>query len=60
MPLETREVQCPYCGETNELEIEVLKETQDFIEDCAACCRPIEYSVVPGIDGPEVTASRTD
>ncbi len=60
MSLELREVQCPYCGESIEIEIEMRKETQTFIEDCTVCCRPIEYTLAPGIDGPELTASRSD
>ena len=60
MSLDTHEVQCPYCGEMIELEVEDLKGAQAFIEDCTVCCRPIQYRVTPAEDGPEVTASRSD
>ena len=45
MSLESREVQCPYCGETIEVDIEILEEAQTFIEDCSVCCRPIQFEV---------------
>ena len=60
MPVETHAVQCPYCGETIEVDLEVLEEEQTFIEDCAVCCRPIEYTVAPGEDGPDISAARSD
>ena len=60
MPLETREVECPYCGESIEVDIEPLEESQSFIEDCTVCCRPIQYHTVSGADGVEVTASRSE
>lgn len=34
-------VQCPYCGETIELLVEDSAESQEYIEDCQVCCRPI-------------------
>lgn len=51
MSLEAKTVQCPYCGETIEIDIEILEEAQSFIEDCNVCCRPIQF---------EVAASRAD
>ena len=48
MSLESREVQCPYCGETIEVDIEILEEAQSFIEDCSVCCRPIQFEVRSG------------
>jgi hypothetical protein len=61
MSLELLEVQCPYCGETNEVEVEIGgKGMESFIQDCTVCCRPIQFTLSPGIDGPELTASRSD
>lgn len=57
MPIE---VQCPYCGEMFEIEVESSNDDQDFIQDCTVCCHPIQFNVIPGDDGPEVTASRSD
>lgn len=37
---------CPYCGEANEILIDPTGgEKQDFVEDCAVCCRPAAISV---------------
>jgi len=38
-------VQCPYCGETFETEIDVSGGSQEYIEDCYVCCRPIVFQV---------------
>lgn len=59
MSIETHDVQCPYCGETIELDIEVMDDDQSYIEDCTVCCRPIQYTVTTGEDGVQVTAARS-
>ena len=43
MPLEHDEnFLCPYCGETNELLVDVSGgPNQRFVVDCAVCCAPI-------------------
>ena len=58
--METYKILCPYCGETNEVEIELLEEAQSFIEDCSVCCRPIQYEARPAEEGVEVVASRSE
>ena len=61
MPLETFNVQCPYCGEPIEVDVEVLEEAQSFIEDCTVCCHPIQYEATSNAEGDaEVVASRSD
>ena len=60
MSLETLEVQCPYCGETIEIEVELVDQAQAFIEDCTVCCRPIQYHIMPGDEEPEVIVSRSE
>jgi hypothetical protein len=33
---------CPYCGETNELLVDVTGgPNQEFVVDCEVCCAPI-------------------
>ena len=44
-------VQCPYCGETFETEIDVSGGSQEYIEDCYVCCRPIVFQVKIDVDG---------
>ena len=60
MSLESVSVDCPYCGEIFEIDVEVYDDEQTFIEDCRVCCRPIEFTAVRGDDGLEVSASRSD
>ena len=40
-PLQTCLVYCPYCGEGNALVVDCTVETQEYIEDCTVCCRPM-------------------
>ena len=44
-------VQCPYCGETFETEIDVSGGSQEYIEDCYVCCRPILFRIEVGTEG---------
>ena len=61
MSLETHPVQCPYCGESIEVDVETLNESQSFIEDCTVCCRPIQYEASLNMEGEvEVTANRSE
>ena len=41
--LESRDIQCPYCGESIEVLIDCSVSEQRYIEDCQVCCRPIEF-----------------
>jgi len=36
-------VDCPYCGETFETAVDGSCGSQNYIEDCPVCCRPIEF-----------------
>ena len=61
MSLETLSAQCPYCGETIEIDVEALDDTQEFIEDCTVCCRPIQFEASKNDDGEmELSSSRSD
>jgi len=40
------EYSCPWCGETNETLIDPTGgDRQEYVEDCAVCCRPSMISV---------------
>ena len=41
-------VQCPYCWEQFTILVDASVESQDYIEDCEVCCRPIEFNVEVG------------
>lgn len=46
------EVECPYCGEVNEISLDAAGgATQDYVEDCQVCCRPWQVHVVYGLRG---------
>ncbi len=48
--LTSQVVDCPYCGEPNEIEIDVSAgKTQSYVEDCQVCCRP--WNVKVRVDG---------
>lgn len=36
---------CPYCGERISVLIDPSEQSQDYIEDCEVCCRPISLQV---------------
>ena len=42
-----RSFRCPYCGEAISMLLDLSVASQNYIEDCEVCCRPIEvtYSV---------------
>lgn len=48
---ETRIVQCPYCGETIETAVDASAGSQEYIEDCQVCCRPIVFRLTADADG---------
>jgi hypothetical protein len=43
--IETVAVACPYCGELNDLVVDKSVPQQEYIEDCAVCCRPMVVSL---------------
>ena len=38
-------IQCPFCGQTFEIVIDISAGSQRFTTDCEVCCRPFEVSV---------------
>lgn len=44
-------VSCPYCGEVFEASIDVSAGSQEYIEDCYVCCRPIVFHISVDLDG---------
>ena len=49
--LQIRAVQCPYCGEPFETMVDFSSGATSYIEDCAICCRPIEFRLEVADDG---------
>ncbi|EIL92442.1 CPXCG motif-containing cysteine-rich protein [Rhodanobacter spathiphylli] len=44
-------IDCPYCGESIEILLDASISSQQYIEDCQVCCRPITLSVEVDEDG---------
>jgi len=42
---ETATVQCPYCGQNCEVELDATVASQLFTTDCEVCCRPFSVNV---------------
>lgn len=43
---------CPFCGEAEEVYVDLGGGTrQEYVEDCAVCCRPRVVHVEPAADG---------
>ena len=59
---ETKQIYCPYCGETLEVAIDCSVRRQEYIEDCQVCCRPIVLRVTldDGEDGPPLVTARSE
>lgn len=50
-PLEYFSLQCPWCSESIDLEIDLTFADQEYIEDCSVCCAPILVQVSVPEDG---------
>lgn len=42
--LEIARIDCPYCGEAFETNVDCSAGNQQYIEDCPVCCQPIEMA----------------
>lgn len=49
--LHEKTINCPYCGEYITILVDGSVETQQYIEDCQVCCRPIEIQVTVSANG---------
>ena len=51
-------VQCPYCWQPNEIEVDVHGgRVQQYVEDCQVCCQPWQVTVDLRGDEPVVTVN---
>jgi len=49
---------CPYCGETTDIHIDIYGGSEELLEDCTVCCRPIVLHIVCDESGtPSVSAA---
>lgn len=49
--LDSRDIECPYCGEVISLALDASAGSQRYIEDCQVCCRPITVLLEVEPDG---------
>jgi hypothetical protein len=49
--LEENTISCPYCGELITILVDRSVKTQQYIEDCQVCCRPIDIQVIVSANG---------
>ena len=42
---------CPHCGEPISVLLDLSELSQEYIEDCEVCCRPIEIKYEVGENG---------
>jgi len=40
---ESEDIECPYCGETIPVLLDLSGGDQGYVEDCSVCCRPIRF-----------------
>lgn len=52
-------VQCPYCWENLLLLVDGFIESQEYIEDCEICCRPIDFRIQVDEDDQAVVQARS-
>lgn len=52
--IESRMIQCPYCGEHFDTDIDFSAGSQSYFEDCYVCCRPILFETT--VEGGELVA----
>jgi hypothetical protein len=56
------DIDCPYCGETINIRLDLSAGSQSYVEDCQVCCQPIQLAVQVAEDGSleAVTPERMD
>ena len=60
METQSKQIYCPYCGESINIMVDDSVQQQQYIEDCSVCCRPIELDVSVKDDVVTVTPKRDD
>jgi len=50
--LQEQRIDCPYCGETITILLDLSAGDQSLVEDCQVCCRPmaLRYGIDDGGD----------
>jgi hypothetical protein len=59
---QSADINCPYCGETIPIRLDLSAGDQSYVEDCQVCCQPILIGVRVDARGAldVLAADRTD
>lgn len=61
MPLlENATIQCPYCWQEIEIEIDCTLQNQEYIENCQICCKPITLKITTNENAPPTIETLTE
>ena len=58
--LDFQDIACPYCGETINVALDTSIPSQEYIEDCQVCCRPIIFTVAAVTEHEAQVSVRTE
>ncbi len=60
-PASSHQVQCPYCGERVQVQVDAFGVSEEsYVEDCPVCCRPWTVHLSREADAVRVRLSRED
>lgn len=54
------QISCPYCGEPTEVHVDIEIGSDDLVEDCTVCCRPILLHVDRDETGEAIISAATE
>lgn len=60
MDLLEKKIDCPYCGESLDVLVDMSEAGQSYVEDCQVCCRPVVFDVSEDLDGDAVLVVKTE
>ena len=58
--LRSVELDCPYCGEPLDINVDCSVASQSYVEDCRVCCRPIVMVVEVDEEGEPDVVTRQE
>ena len=58
MDLQSTTLNCPYCGEPQEIEYEIPASALHYTEDCQICCQPMVIVLRRQGDGVDLEVRR--
>ena len=56
--LSEKKIACPFCAESITILLDASEGTQEYIEDCQVCCRPMQITLQ--VDGGDIVAVQVD